>query len=180
MKIRPIITTIALLILVSLGIQIKAQDHPTLPQQKEAIAKLASLMVGEWSGSGWNKRGQGDPEPVHVKETIERKNDGVSLLIQGIGTHPETKENVHNALAIVYYDVESSTYQFDSHLSSGLHKLSTGTLKNNVFIWGFDLPNNASIRYTITITGDKWNEIGEYSPNKDQWYKIFEMNLDKK
>ena len=179
MKNHSIIMTIAILMLASFGEGLFAQNSPTLSVQKEAIAKLASLMVGEWSGSGWNKKGQGEPEPVNVKESIELKNDGVTILVQGLGTHPETNNMVHDALAVIYYDAESSTYQFDSHLSTGLHKIATGKLDGSVFTWGFDLPNNASIRYTITISGSKWNEVGEYSPAKDIWYKFFEMNLNK-
>lgn len=156
-----------------------AQNDPTLEHQKEAIANLANLMKGKWEGTGWTKKGQAEPEPVHVKESVEIKNDGTTLLIQGMGTHPETKKNLHDALAIIYYNVQSETYQFDSHLSTGQHKLATGTLDNNVFIWGFELPNNASIKYTITFVDNTWQEIGEYSPSKDVWYKFFEMNLNK-
>jgi hypothetical protein len=179
MKTNSIIAAITMLLLSPLGHKVQAQTDPTLTQQQAAIASLANLMVGNWEGSGWTKKGQAEPESVNVKESVALKNGGTTLLVQGKGTHPEIGNVVHDAMAIIHYDAPSNTYQFDSHLATGQHKVATGTLKDNVFIWGFDLDNNAQIKYTITLTGSTWKEIGEYSPAKDVWYKFFEMNLNK-
>lgn len=173
------LTHLLLLIALAIGSASIAQIDPTLDQQKEAITKLGQYMVGSWKGSGWSKSGQAPIKSFNSEETIEYKNGGITLLIQGTGRLAEDNKLIHDALAIMYYDTSSNTYKFDSHLANGQHKLMTGTLTNNIFVWGFDLPNNAAIRYTTTFKDDTWNEVGEYTPDKVQYFKFFEMNLNK-
>ena len=173
------ITHLLLLIALAIGSASLAQNDPTLNQQKEAMKSLGDFMVGSWKGSGWTKNGQNPTSTFNSEETIEYKNGGITLLIQGASRLAESNELIHDALAIMYYDVGSNTYQFDSHLANGQHKVMVGTLTNNVFVWGFELPNNAAIRYTTTFKDDTWNEVGEYTPDKVQYFKFFEMNLNK-
>jgi hypothetical protein len=168
-----------LVLLLSISTFGMTQDDPTIGKQKEAISKLASFMEGTWQGPGWMKKGQSAPISVNTTETVEVKTGGTTLLINGLGMLPESDNIVHDALAIIHYDVATGTYQFGAHLATGLHKQVTGTLEDNVFVWGFDLPNNASIRYTITFADNTWKEVGEYSPDTNQYYQFFEMNLTK-
>lgn len=170
--------TITLLASMALAIVCHGQPNPTIEKQKEAMAKLA-VMEGQWTGTGWMQRGQSERHTFEVKETAEKKNGGLTLLIQGLGTDSKTGEIGHDALAVVYYDVESDQYMFDSHLDTGQHKLMTGSFEGDEFIWGFDLPNNAKIKYVITFTENTWNETGEYSSDGINWFKFMEMNLNK-
>ena len=156
----------------------KAQYQSTLPQQLEAMKKL-DVMIGEWEGKGWMQQGQTARTSFTVHEKVESKNAGSTLLIQGLGKDAESQKIVHDAMAVMYYDTFTNTYKFDSHLASGQHKLATGSMENNVFIWGFELPNNAKIKYTLSFTESTWDEIGEYSPDGQNWYKFMEMNLTK-
>lgn len=155
-----------------------SQIDPTLQSQLEAMKKM-HVMEGNWKGEGWIQKGQSERELFSVKENVSIKNNGVTLLVEGMGTNATTNEIVHDALAIIYYDVQAQTYKFDSHLAKGMHKLATGQMDDNMFIWGFGLPNNAKIRYTLTFTDNSWNEIGEYTPDQTNWYKFLEMNLTK-
>ena len=44
--------------------------------------------------------------------------------------------------------------------------------------WGFET-GQGTIKYTIKINPENWNEVGEFSRDGKAWTKFFEMNLVK-
>ena len=171
-----------IIILLAAGFSISsgvAQQMPDPTAKKEAMAKL-KMLEGKWEGSGWASAPDGSRSEFEQSEVIEEKLDGVALLIQGLGKDINSKETVHNALALITYDDNDSTYVFQSHLATGLSTTAEGHFEGEKFIWGFDVPGG-KVKYTILISDDsKWNEYGEFSRDENQWYKFLEMNLVKK
>ena len=146
--------------------------------------KIFSSWAGRWQGEGSMQMGPGEPKKSTVEEKIEPKFDGMIYLVEGVGkaVDPATKQEnvVHHAFAVLSYDQISNQYKFRTYLKDGR---STDAWFNvvgeNKFQWGFDIPNRGKTKYTNTIDGKTWNEIGEFSADGTKWNKFFEMNLKK-
>ena len=158
----------------------KCIAQPPSKVAHEQLKKLA-YWQGEWKGEASVRRGPGEPIKVNQEEHIEFRLDDTILLVEGIGRSPEDGSKTFNALAIINFDEESSTFKMKSYLREGR---STDAyfkiLEVNKFEWGFDVPSG-KIRYTITLDPAKatWNEIGFYSQDGTNWMQFMEMNLAK-
>lgn len=145
--------------------------------QRAELKKLEN-MVGTWEGSGWFQMGK-ERETFQGTEIIQRKLDGVALLVEGKFKNPEGKV-IHETLAVISYDTKQKIHRFRTYLANG----STGgdhviKLLPDGWEWGFEVPGG-TMRYTIKTTAGTWNEIGEFSRDGKTWLKFFEMNLKKR
>jgi len=159
---------------------VKGQAPDFSAQCKEHLNKLAALS-GKWKGSGTVSMGPGQTETFAQTEDVQFRLDGTILQIEGVGRRED--KVVFNALAVINYDIVKGDYSMRSYLRDGR---STDAwfkvVEDNSFAWGYTLPRNSGqIRYTITLSdaGKTWQEIGEYSSDGTNWYKVFEMNLTK-
>lgn len=149
---------------------------------KQEMQKL-SYLAGRWKGEAIARQRNGPDTKVAQEENIQFKLDNTLLLIEGTGRNPEnTAEIVFNALAIVTYDEAAKEFKFRSHLKDGsTTDAYFNVVAENHFEWGFDVPNNAKIRYTIKLDpkAKTWYETGEYSPDNVTWYPFIELKLTK-
>lgn len=149
---------------------------------KQEMQKLA-YFAGKWKGEAIAKQRNGTDTKVIQEEEIQFKLDNTVLLIEGTGRNPENlNEIVFNALAIVSYDEATKEFKLRSHVKDG--KKTDAYFKilaENHFEWGFDVPNNAKIRYDIKLDpkAKTWVEIGEYTADGATWYKFIELKLNK-
>lgn len=164
---------------------LSSQSFSQMPDVKQPVLnamKDVSVLVGEWEGKGYRLDAGGEKHWSNVKEEIEFKLDGTILQIEGIGKNDEGNV-VHEAFAVLYFDAFRKVYKMDSHLASGLYtNASFEVIKpKEQMQWSFDSPMG-KVRYKINITnnGTKWDEIGEFSQDGENWFKTFEMNLEKK
>ena len=159
-----------------------AQGPPAPTAQKEAMAKLA-YWVGTWKGKGSVILGPGQSRDTNVTEKIESKLDGLVLQIEGIGVSKgaDGKEAVtHNALGMVWYDVEKKVYRMRTFVLQGYTMETEVKLTSDGYEWGFKAGENGpTMKYTIHNKDGKWNEVGEMSFDGKTWRKNFEMNLEK-
>lgn len=50
-------------------------------------------------------------------------------------------------------------------------------ISDTTFVWGFEV-EGGEVRYTITLGGDTWHEVGEFSPDGGKtWLPTLEMTL---
>ena len=81
----------------------------------------------------------------------------------------------HNALAVISFNKEENTYNFQSYMSNGRSGSFKAELIENKLFW-YPVDN---IRYIIFINDEgQWYETGEMNRN-EQWFQFFEMTLDK-
>lgn len=159
-----------------------AQDPAGAPA-RAAMDRL-SWLEGEWSGPAWYMMGPRKSN-VNQKEKLYRAAGGTVLVIQGIGTaaDPGVPPNtiVHDAFAVVRWDAATQKYIFRSYVGSGNSLETTAEVGDRKLVWGFEVPGQGKMRYTITLTpaGD-WFEIGERSTDGATWTKFFEMTLKKR
>ena len=144
-------------------------------QQRVQVKKLES-MVGQWKGSGWMQQGP-NRETFTGTETIQRKLDGLALLVEGKFTNPEGKV-IHETLAVLAFNQKESKYRFRTYLATGMSGEHDFRLVEGGYEWGFQAPVG-TIRFTIKTDNDIWFEIGEFSRDGQNWMKFFEMKLEK-
>jgi hypothetical protein len=149
---------------------------------KAEMQKL-SYLAGNWKGEAVARQRNGPDTKIAQEENIQFRLDNTLLLIEGTGRNPlNASEIVFNALAFVNYDEGAKEFKMRSHLKDGSKTDAYfKVLGENHFEWGFDIQNNAKMRYDIKLNPkDKsWYETGEYSPDGITWYPFIELKLTK-
>lgn len=156
-------------------ISVSAQMTPNIELLRSEVKKLDS-MIGKWQGSGWIQQGE-KRETFTGTETVQRKIDGLALLVEGKFSNPEGKV-IHETMAVLSYNSKDSKYNFRTYLANGVSGEHEFKLTTDGYQWGFGFPNGM-IRYNIKTANDVWFETGEYSKDGKTWLKFFEMKLDK-
>ncbi len=157
-----------------------AQGGKNMQPQESAEAKRAEMkkldgLIGQWSGSGWIMHEKGR-ETFTGTETVQRKLDGLALLVEG---NFKNKEGVivHETLAVLSPNTKTKNYDFRTYLANGMNGEQELKAVGGSWQWGFQIPNGA-IRYDIKIENNTWIETGEMSRDDGKtWMKFFEMNL---
>jgi hypothetical protein len=149
----------------------------------EQLAEMKKLdwMIGEWKGSGTSTM-PGRAGTSDVYEKIERRLDGLALLVEGVGRKTEAgkETKVHHALAMLRWAPDCKCYRFPSHTMHGSFvDAEMRIMEDKRVVWGFKTPGG-EMRYTIRHTDKgQWNEIGEMSRDGKNWIKHFDMTLDR-
>ncbi|ELR70899.1 hypothetical protein C900_03334 [Fulvivirga imtechensis AK7] len=169
--------TITLLVLILQGALVcKAQQESNVAAEKmEAFSKLQ----GKWSGTGWYQQGSQERHLVKQTEHIYSKLDGKILVVEGQGRHPETKEIVFEAFAVLHFDEVQGRYIFNTYTRDKGHTAALAKFEGDDLIWWFETPTGGTIKYTIDFTETTWIEDGHYSPDGEKWYPFFHMELKK-
>jgi hypothetical protein len=173
----------ALLILLSiLPVTIAAQQTPQ-PAPPSEMKKL-DFLVGQWKGEGWIEFGQGGRRTFTINESVQRKVEGMVLLIEGLGTGKMGGQGVdvpvHKAFAIVDYDAASKLFRFRAYRAGTGAIDSQPQVGENSLIWGFHDARGGDIKFTIKLNDKgQWFEIGEYSGDGKTWRKFMEMTLNR-
>jgi hypothetical protein len=166
---------LAVIILMAGLTGISAQENSNTELLRGEVKKVESL-VGQWKGSGWIQQGA-KRETFTGTENVQRKLDGLALLIEGRFTNPEGRV-IHETLAVLDFSEKDSKYRFRTYLATGRTGEYDFKLIPDGYEWGFQTPAG-TIRYTIKTSKDAWSEIGEYSKDGKTWAQFFEMNLKK-
>lgn len=144
-----------------------------LREQRAAIEKLA-LLDGEWRGAAWSLLPDGTRHEITQTERCGPLLDGAIRTVEGRGYEPDGK-TTFNAFAVLSFDPETKEYRMRSYAQG-----RAGDFKLELTATGFrwEIPAGpARIRYTATIEGDSWHEVGEHVvPGRDP-QPIFEMTL---
>ncbi|MFI5152880.1 MAG: hypothetical protein ACHQET_06065 [Chitinophagales bacterium] len=172
-----------LLITLILFVRIVASAQNSFQPKKEttdAIQRI-SFLTGTWKGSGWIQMGP-QKNTFTQTETISSKVNGTVIQIDGQGKDQQKSDVIiHQAFAIISYDVENSKYLMKAFRGDGGQiDANAKLLDDHTFEWRFSTAMTGQIKFTITVVNNRWTEIGEMSrDNGKNWYKYFEMVLDK-
>jgi hypothetical protein len=145
---------------------------------EQALGKI-SFIEGEWLGTAHVTTGSGQNVTLDQHENVELRLDGKLMSIEGKGYNEGKLE--FNAFAVVTFDEGKQDYEMQSWLSTGEKtKAYIKVHKDDLWEWGFDIPQG-KVRYFITLNEKgQWSEKGEFSPNGSDWYPSFNMLLDRK
>ncbi len=151
-----------------------APVQPT-PGRAEAMVKL-SFMRGVWAGSaeGTDRAG---PYKVKQVERVGPMLGGDILVIEGRGYRDDGSTGF-NAFAVVSYDPRAQKYEMRSYAqgNAGTFELK---LTDHGYVWEVPAGPNAIVRFTATIEGDRWREVGEYIASGQPPRQTVEMDLKK-
>jgi hypothetical protein len=150
-----------------------------------ARADLAKFKdwAGRWEGEGWIEMGPQGRRTFRQTEHVQYKLDGVVMEIEGVGwskdddTGKEVK--AFQALAVLARDPAGKGYAVHAFRDNGLSTVAKAEKTADGLIWTIEPGQGGKVRYTITLKGDRWEEIGEYSRDGQSWNKFLEMKLKK-
>lgn len=148
------------------------------PEASDPMAPLTD-MVGTWEGEGWMRRGDEEPSRFESREVVQSLLDGEALLIEGTHRDRETGELGHHAVALLSWDADAGVYRFRTHVAGRGPADFKGHMDDHVFVWGGPA-GPGQVRYRITIEGDTWREVGEFSRDGENWNQFFEMSLERR
>jgi hypothetical protein len=169
-----VITSVLLL---RTGATALSQAPPDPAPAIEALKGVAFL-EGTWSGEGWSQMGSGPKEEFTVTETVEVKLGGAVMLIEGVGRSKDDKARIgHHALAVIAFDPGAQKLLFSSFIAGRPRQDRPLEVGQESIVRGFSLPDGGRVRYTISVQGDVWHEIGEYSRDGQSWQRFLEMRL---
>ncbi|MBI3651443.1 MAG: hypothetical protein HY231_10530 [Acidobacteria bacterium] len=175
-KFRFILMTAITLFVVS---QSALAQEQTAATQIEEMKKVQFLQ-GEWRGEGWIMLGANRRETFTQTEVVQSKLDGVTLLIEGMGKSKDSSGRVvHHALAVVSYDPLKKGFRFSAYQATGVAVEAEAKISKDLLEWGF-IQQGRTVRFTIQ-RNDKgeWHEVGMINPDGKNWYKFFEMTLQR-
>jgi len=179
--------TIALLSFAAATLCASAFAFAQMPDfgKAEQLAEMKKLdwMIGEWKGTGTSQMGPGQSGTSQVHEEIEKRLDGLALLVEGVGMRRNAEgadTKVHHAMAVLRWSPACKCYRLMSQTMHGSFvDAEMRVMPDASVVWGFKT-GAAEMRYTIRHTDkDQGHEVGEMNRDGKDWVKIFEMTLDR-
>lgn len=141
--------------------------------QQEAMASL-TFMDGAWRGSAWTILPSGEKHTITQTERIGPFLNGSIKVIEGRGYDPDGKV-AFNAFGTISYNPGSKTFTLHSYAQGNVGDFA---LTPNVDGYVWDIPAGpTTIRYTATIKGGAWREVGDRIMPGQSPVRFFEMNL---
>ena len=167
--------TLAAACLLGLAVPAAAQPDaaPIIAAQKEAMAPLA-MMDGIWRGTAWTLTPGGRHDVVHT-ERVGPMLGGSIKIVEGRAYLADGSVGF-NAFGIISFDPSSRAYTLHSY-AMGRKGDFPLTVNSDGYVWEVPAGPGAKIRYTATIAGGKWREVGDRIVGEAAPMRIFEMNL---
>jgi len=141
------------------------------------MQKLAFL-IGKWRGEARLLRGPNQWLDLHQTEEAQFKLDGLLLLIEGLGRPKADGQPVLQALGIISFDDETSTYRMRAFNDGRFLESEVKLLDQpNAITWGFTLgPFKTNSILRINDRGE-WTELAELTINTDPPKKLLELTV---
>lgn len=168
---------LALVLLLGAAPAAQAQGRPDaaklIAAQQEALARLA-FMDGVWRGTAWTLLPSGEKHTITQTERIGPFLDGSVKVIEGRGYDPGGKVTF-NAFGTVSYNPATKAYTLHSHALGSVGDFALTPLPDG-YTW--EIPAGPmSLRYTATIKGGTWFEVGDRIQAGKEPVRFFEMTL---
>ena len=168
---------LALLLLLAAAPTAQAQGRPDpaklIAAQQEALAKLA-FMDGVWRGTAWSLLPSGEKHTITQTERIGPFLDGSIKVIEGRG-YDSAGKVTFNAFGTVSYSPATKAYTLHSHAMGSVGDYALTPMTEG-FTW--EIPAGPmTLRYTATIKGGTWLEVGDRIQAGKEPVRFFEMTL---
>ncbi|MBD3161837.1 MAG: DUF1579 domain-containing protein [Candidatus Eisenbacteria bacterium] len=154
-----------------------AQERPDpdamIAAQKAAMERF-SMMDGVWRGPAWGIGPTGEKFEITQTERVGDFLDGAIKVIEGRGYEADGTIGF-NALGIISSDPTAGTYTMRSYAMGNAGDFPIKPTDDG-FQW--EIPAGPmTIRYTATIDGDTWREVGDRITPEGEEIRFFEMTL---
>jgi hypothetical protein len=127
---------------------------------QRAEMKKLDWLVGTWKGTGWIQMGPQGRKEFTQTETIQKKLDGLVLMIEGQGKSKEDGSAVHTALAFVSFDEQTKTFRWRAFTAEGRQTDTEAKVGTDTLVWEIEIPKRGRIRYTLNL-----HQNGEWVEN---------------
>lgn len=141
--------------------------------QQDAMLRL-SFMDGVWRGPAWTILPSGEKHSITQTERIGPFLDGSIKVIEGRGYDPDGKVTF-NAFGTVSFNPATRVYTLHSHAQGQVGDFEL-TLLPDGYVWNIPA-GPMTLRYTATIKGGAWLEVGDRILPGKAPVRFFEMNL---
>ena len=141
--------------------------------QLSAMKKL-DILDGIWRGTAWTITPAGKHQIVQT-ERIGSFLGGTVKIIEGRGYETNGKV-AFNALGVVSFDPAKQSYTISSW-AMGQSGVFPFKVRDDGYDWEIPAGPGASIKYSATIRGRQFVEVGHRVTAKGPPIKIFEMKL---
>lgn len=154
-----------------------AQTRPDpatmLAAQREAMQPLA-FMDGVWRGPAWTLLPSGEKHNITQTERIGPFLGGSLKVIEGRGYEADGRLGF-NSFATISYDSAERAYRFHSY-AQGYVGDFVFTPTADGYVW--EIPAGpTTMRYTATVKGAEWFEVGDRVVSGQPPVRFFEMRL---
>ncbi len=146
----------------------------TMSSQRAAMEAL-SFMDGAWRGTAWTMGPDGKRHTLTQTERVGPLLGGTVKLVEGRGYEADGRTSF-NALGVISYNPATKQYSIQSYASGQAGAFPLRATANG-FVWQISAGPGAIVRFTATIQGGSWHEIGERIAEGAPPMKIFEMRL---
>jgi hypothetical protein len=156
---------------------------PASADPGNCTVKQFSFLVGNWTGAGTYRNGDGSVSQLEARETIAPALDGKILQMEGLQTVKGLL--VNHALTTISSDPSTGKCFFDTYVDPGIpgklyHGVYSVDVVSNGFVWFQNTQASNQIRYSMKLNSQgQWHEIGELSADGKSWAQFFEMTLNK-
>ena len=169
---RLIPAALAIALLLPAAPRAQSADTGAIAAQRSAMDKLA-WMRGIWRGPAVTKGPDGE-QRVTQTERIGPFLDGTVTVIEGKGYNPDGSTGFH-AFGVVTFDPATGKYTMTSSAQGRRGEFAL-TPTSDGYIW--EIPAGpATIRYTATLSGKTWHEVGDRIVAGGAPQRFFEMIL---
>jgi len=163
---------LALLVLPLAPAAAQSADPQAIAAEREAMARLA-WMDGIWRGPATTQTPSG-PHSVTQTERIGPLLGGTIKVLEGKGYNADGSTGF-NAFGIVSYDPASRSYRLHSY---ALGRAGDFDFTPNADGYVWTIPAGPfTIRYTATLAGGTWTEVGDRIVPGQPPQRFFEMHL---
>jgi len=140
--------------------------------------KRLSFLAGKWLGEARLLRGPGEPLVLAQTEEAQFKLDGLILEIEGIGRTKLDNKPVLQALGIISFDDETSTYHMRAFNDGRFLETDVKLLEDGKGLaWGFALgPSRTNSVLRINEKGE-WTELAEITVDSQPARKLLELTV---
>ena len=154
------------------GAAAQVADPAMLEAERAAIARLG-WMDGLWRGPATTMTPGGEHK-ITQTERIGTMLGGTIRVIEGKGFNPDGTPGF-NAFGVVSYNPATRAYALHSY-AQGYAGDFTLTPTSYGYVW--EIPAGpTTIRYTATVTGTTWHEVGDRIVPGQAPKRFFEMTL---
>ena len=166
------IVVMAAILFVAAPVSAQNETEAAISAQQAAMKRF-EWMKGRWRGPATALSDTGEHR-ITQTERIGPHLDGTLMVMEGTGFLSDGSVGFR-AFAVLSFDPRTGDYSLRSyaHGHSGTFKLvptETG------YIW--EVPTGAgTVRYTATLSGGIWNEVGDRLVSGQAPQRFFEMNL---
>ena len=164
----------AALSLLPASAQMPPDPATLIAAQKEAMKALAP-MNGVWRGPAWTLQPGGVRIAITQTERAGPFLDGAVKVVEGRG-YREDGTVGFNALGVISYDPARQAYTMKSWAMGRTGEFPLVVTADG-FQWEMPAGPGAIVRYTATVKGDSFREVGERLVPGHEPQRIFEMDL---